>query len=370
MENAHLRLRLFEVADDLLLSGQSPTAELLAQRLDESPDLLQPLLQQWWSELSQRVVVTEGRQRLPDMPDSLSQAFVRIWQQALQEANSRVQLTRQRSDIGIEDERRLCDDALLKAQNQYIELEARYREQVHKLDECRELSRALEAEIAVLKSNLTTETNSRKKEEQSRSNLEQELMQLRKAHEDAKRTFDQRIKDEQRHMLESLAKEEVDTRFYRNALEKAREEASKKDSEFTREIHDLQARLARRDVKIETLKTQIKAQDAELLKLRQDAATHEREYSRISSQLLGEANKTKRLEAQLKELQETIRRQNQKQMTTSTEASKRENLLRAQLMEKEDSALRAEAKVSLLEKRLITQDEEIRRLQARVLGKH
>ncbi|QEW06970.1 DNA-binding protein [Nitrincola iocasae] len=365
MDTEQLKSQVFELADEQLLSGSFPQAEVLAEELTSPLEEISSILSQWRNELPQRVVVTDRDLKMPGMPDTLAQSFVRIWHQAVQEAQSRVSLTRQRTDIGVEVEKRSTDEALQRSQHLHQEMEARYREQTFKLEESYEHVKALDAEITVLKTNLSSETNIRKKEEKARSTLEHELAQLRKAHEDARRTFDQRLKDEQRHMLETLAKEEVDTRYYRNALEKVREEAGKKESELTREIHDLQARMARKDVKNETLKSQLKSQETELLKMRQEGAVLQRDMTKMNSQLLAELNKTKRLETKLKELQEDIRRNNQKNISYTNEAAKRDNLLRAQLMEKEEMLVRAEAKINSLEKRLISGDEEIRRLNSR-----
>lgn len=366
MDTEQVKIQVFELADEALLAGQFPQVDDIAEQLECSVDDIGCFLVQWRSELSQRVVFTDRDLKMPGMPDTLAQSFVRIWHQAVQEAQSRVSLTRQRTDIGAEVEKRSTDEALQKSQHLQQEMEARYREQTVKLEESLEQSKALNAEITVLKTNLSTETNARKKEEKARTALDHELAQLRKSHEDARRMFDQRIKDEQRHMLETLAKEEVDTRYYRNALEKAREEAGRKESDLTREIHDLQARIARKDVKIETLKSQVKSQETDLQKMRQENAVMQRDLTKLNSQLLAELNKTKRLEAKVKEQQEEMRRSNQKNITYTNEAAKRDNLLRAQLMEKEELLVRAEAKINSLEKRLIQNDEEIRRLNARL----
>ena len=366
MEAEKIKVSVFELSDKILLEGGYPDEQYLAERLQCSVDDVKPCLSQWQSELSQRLVFTDRDLSMPGMPDTLAQSFVRIWHQAVQEAHSKVSLTRQKTDINVEYDKRSTDEALQKSQYLQEELERRYKEQALKLEESIELGKSLSAEITVLKSNLTSETNARKKEEAARAALEYEHVQLRKAHEDARRIFDQRIKDEQRNMLETIAKQEVDTRFYRNSLEKFREEVGRKESELTRTIHDLQASIARKDVKIETLKTQVKSQESELLKTRQENSVMQRDLTKINSQLLSELNKTKRLESKVKELQEDIRRNNQKSMAYTNEAAKRDNILRAQIMEKEELLQRAEAKISALEKRLIRSDEEIRRLNSKL----
>ena len=204
----------------------------------------------------------------------------------------------------------------------------------------------------------------RKKEEQRRSNVEQELAHLRKAQDDSKRLFDQRIKEEQRHAMESVSKAEADVRYFRNALEKLRDEVGKKESAMTRTIHDLQAELAKRDVKIDSAKVQLKSIETDLKQQQTDFTGQSRDVSRLSNQLLAETNRSKRLEDKVKGLEEELKRQRQKQVNSVNEQSRRDNTLRMQLKEKEEELLRSNAKVNSLERRMISQDEEIRRLSA------
>lgn len=364
-----LKVALFAAADRCLLAGEPPTSERLTVALGELGNELPVItsgLTEWWQSLPARVRLSDTSTHIPDMPEVMQQAFSRIWHQAVQEAHTEMSLLVQRPDPMLDQAQRACDDALRRSQGEVGELEARHREQGLKLDQAREQSQSLEAEIQVLRQNLGNENALRKKEEQLRSNAEQELAHLRKAHEDAKRVFDQRIRDEQRHGLEAVAKAEVDTRYYRNALEKLRDETGRREGELTREIHEMQGLLARREVKVETQATQIKSQDEELRLLKAQDGQQQRDYAQLNAQLLTETNRSKRLEERVRQLDEELQRLNQKQVASSSENGRRENQLRGALKEKEDVLLQANGRVGMLEKRVAGLEEENKRLKSRV----
>jgi DNA repair exonuclease SbcCD ATPase subunit len=363
-----LKAALFAAADRCLLAGEAPTPERLKIDLGEQCNAVQTIntgLIEWWQLLPARVRLSDTSPHIPDMPDSMKQTFSRIWHQAVQEAHTELSLQMQRPDPSLDQAQRACDDALRRTQGEVGELEARYREQGVKLDQAREQTQALEAEIQVLRQNLGNETTLRKKEEQLRSNVDQELAHLRKAHEDAKRVFDQRIRDEERHGLETVAKAEVDTRYYRNALEKLRDESGRREGELTREIHELQGLLARRDVKVETQTTQIKSQDEELRKLKAQDVQQQRDFAQLNAQLLTETNRSKRLEERVRQLEEELQRLNQKQVGLNSESGRRENQLRGLLKEKEEQLLQAQGRAGTLEKRVAGLEEENKRLKNR-----
>ncbi|MBY4675258.1 DNA-binding protein [Marinobacterium arenosum] len=356
--------QIFQVAETLLLDGKEPQPALIAEQVGCELAAVEAVWSELWRNLPSRLLARESQVMLTEVPAVLNQAFVRIWQHALQEANARMALEKHQVDLGAEEARRSTDDAVRRAQSQVVESNERLRQEQERLAEANSQIKGLEAEIQVLKTNLGSETSLRKKEEQRRSNLEQELAHLRKAHEDSKRTFDQRIKDEQRHSVEAVSKAEADVRYFRNALEKLRDEVGKKESAMTRTIHDLQAELAKRDVKIDGAKLQIKSLEEDLKQQQTDSSGRSRDIAKLSSQLLSETNKSKRLEDKVRELEEEIKRQRSKQTNTVTEASRRENGLRIQLKDKDEELMRANAKLNSLERRLIAQEEELRRLSA------
>ena len=96
---------VFAAADAVLARGERPTVERVRQELGGgSPARVGGLLDQWWSRLAQRL---NGETRLPAMPGEVSQAFVAVWQQAIQLAQGIADqaLAEQRQVISAERER-------------------------------------------------------------------------------------------------------------------------------------------------------------------------------------------------------------------------------------------------------------------------
>lgn len=361
-----LKERIYQCADECLLSGEFPSLEQVAAASETDIELVKEHFAAWQETLTDRLAWAQSSVRVPDVPDVLNAAFSRLWQQAVEEANLRLALEQRSVGANIEEARRVSDDAIKEMQLRQQELENRIREQNSRIEALNVQKKSLEAEVSVLKTGLASETTQRKQEEQLRSNIEHELNHLRKTYEDSKRTFDQRIKDEQRHSLETVSKAEVDVRYYKNALEKLRDEVGKKESAMTREIHDLKAELAKRDVKLETYKTQVRTQEEELKQVKHESTQQSRELAKLTAALLSETNKSKRLEDRVKELEAERKRDSQKQLASTSDWSRRENALRTQLKEKEEEQMRLQSRVASLEKRLIAQDEEIRRLNAKL----
>ena len=361
-----IKEQVYRCADRILTSGEQPTPEQVSTDCQIDIDEAMPHLSNWKKELATRISFGRNDVYVPDVPDSLVLSFGRIWQQAVEEANSRLQNDQKIAGSHFEEADKVSDDTIKEMQYRQQELENRLREQNQKNGELLGYNKALEAELSVLKTGLASETTFRKQEEQIRSNVEHELTHLRKTYEDSKRTFDQRIKDEQRHILDAVSKSDVDVRYYKNALEKFRDEVGKKESVLTKSIHDLKAELAKKDVKIDTQRTQLRGQEAELKLLKQDVASQSRELARCTSALLTETNKSKRLEDRGRELDNEIKRLNQKQYNSATDWSRRENNLRKEVKDKDDELLKITSRLSSLEKRIISQDEELRRLNSRL----
>ena len=365
MNDLVLREKVYSTADRLLLAGMQPTLALISESLGCDQQEIEVGFNEWWALVPERIAINVSNVVVPEVPESLSQSFAKLWQQAVQEASGQLSVDKHTQDVGLEVAKREADESLKESRGRLTDLEDKLRAEVNKTEDVASQVKALEAEIEVLKANLMAETSQRKQEEQSRLNVEQELNHLRKTHDDSKRTFDQRIKEEQRHTLEAVSKADADVRYYRGALEKLRDEVGKKESALTKNIHDMQAELARKDVKNDTQKTQIKSLEAELKQIKLDTSSQSRELAKINSSLLAESNKNKRLEDKIKTLDEEVRRARQKQVSLTTEHSRREGSMRGQFKDKEEELVRSLAKIASLEKKVISQDEEIRRLNAR-----
>ena len=366
MSNMELKEAIYTAADRLLMAGMQPTLMVVAESVGRDSDEVAVDFNEWWSLVPERLNANKSSIVVPDVPEVLSQSFARVWQEAVQEASSKFVVDKHSQEVGIDVVRREADESLKETRGRLLDLEDRLRDQASKKEEAQSQIKGFEAEIEVLKANLAAETSQRKQEEQSRMNVEQELNHLRKTYDDSKRTFDQRIKEEQRHTLEAVSKADADVRYYRGALEKLRDEVGKKESALTKNIHDMQAELARKDVKNETQKTQIKSLEDELKRIKLDTSGQTRDLSKTNTSLLAETNKNKRLEDKVKVLDEELRKARQKQIALTTEQSRREGSMRGQLKDKDEELVRSLAKQASLEKKIIAQDEEVRRLNARL----
>ncbi|MDF2180798.1 DNA-binding protein [Neptuniibacter sp. CAU 1671] len=357
---------IYSTADRLLLAGLQPTQSLIAESMGLPEAAVAEGFRSWWKMAPERLALTPVDMAFPEVPDTLHQSFSRLWQLAVQEAtNSIHNQFHHDGSLEIDSLARESDRQLAEARDKVLNLEEQLRTETALNEEFRTLIKALEAEKKVLKDSLDNETILRNKDSQKYSAMEQELSHLRKVHEEHKRKFDMRIKDEQRHTMDSIGKAEADARHYRMALDKLREEAGKKEAALTRNIQELQAEIARKDVKQDMQKTQIKNLDEHLKHVKHDHGTHVREISKLNSQLLAEINKNKRLEDRIKGLEEEMKMQRQKQMAASNEHVRRENSVRIQYKDKDEELGRTLGKLAALEKKLIVQDEEIRRLKSR-----
>jgi len=355
------------VADGLLQQGISPSLSAMADALLCDQSELTNLHDKWWQLLPQRLQLSGVESvAIPGLPESLSKSFQSLWSQAVQEAHASILHDKKYQNMASEESRKHSENELKRAHDSQTELEISFRELRHKLEEEQSHVQGLEAEISVLKINLATAMTECKGEEQKRLNLEQEMVLLQKKLDDSKRTFDQRVIEEQRRSLEQVAKAEADVRYYRNGLEKLRDESGRKDSALTKDVHNLQALVAKKDVKLDTHKNQIKTLESELKRFKSEGSHSGRERSKLMGNLLAEQNKNKRLEDKVKQLGEDYKSQTQKLMAGANEAARRESVLRGQLKDKDEDLMRSDARFSGLEKRITSQDEEIRRLKSRV----
>lgn len=356
----------FNAAERIMNDGGIPTLDIMAEALACDVETLKEPYEAWWGLLAGRVR-RGGRMvdvSVQDVPEVINSAFSRIWTEALHEAHSHFSLERRTEKVGEEEQHRHHEEELIRSRGRVDEIEDRLRVQVELTGEEKTHVKALGAELKALKASLESETGQRKDEEHRVSDLEQELAQMRRSRDEARRVFEQRLKDEQRNALDTVSKSEADVRYYRGSLEKVREDSGKKESALTKSIHDLKAELAKKDVKIDSHFTQIKSLEAELKLVKQSQGINNRDISKLNSQLLAETNKSKRLEEKVVSLQEELRISQQKKVASSNEASRRENAIRSQLTERDDELSRIRGRNITLEKRLISLDEEVRRVKA------
>lgn len=357
---------VFTSAESLLMRGEQPTIDNVMALTGLDEGIVKKELQRWWRSVPEKLSFIDNPISVPGLPESLGGAFGRIWQQAVEEAETRLRADSRTLNHANDEVKKLSEDSLKESHNRLSLLETKLRESRTKLEDVQVHNRSLEAELSVVKTAITSETTSRKKEEHLKAKLENDLVHLKKAHEDSKRTFEQRLKEDQRHALDQISKSEADARYYRNASEKLRDDAGNKETSLTKKNHDLQSEIARHEVRIDTQYTLIRSQDEELKTLKQEASQQSRELSSITANLLAESNKAKRLEHKRKELDGEVKRLNQKALNSATEWGRRENMLRNELRTAQEELQRAQLKVVNLEKRSIAQDEEFRRLKSKI----
>ncbi len=355
---------VFASAESILMRGEQPTIDKIMKSTGLEVHDVEYELQKWWRNVPAIISFNDNAISVPGLPESLGSAFGRIWKQAVEEAETRLRADSRTLNHANEEVRKLSEDTLKESHNKRSQLEVQVREFKSKVEDFQVHNRSLEAELTVVKSALVSEATSRKKEEHLRAKLENDLVHLRKAHEDSKRTFEQRLKEDQRHALDQISKSEADARYYRTASEKLRDDAGAKETTLTKKTHDLQSEIARHEVRIDTQFTLIRSQEEELKELKQLSMLRAREMVSNTSALLAETNKAKRLEQKRKELDAETKRLNQKGLNSATEWGRRENLLRGELRSNQEELQRAQLKVVNLEKRSISQDEEIRRVKS------
>ncbi len=356
---------IFELADRLLAEGTCPTAGLIGSHLNDSdPEMVDEALVHWWNSLSGRVVVTSAA--ASQVPDGLSQAIKTLWQDAVREATQVVNRERERVGESLELLCRDSEEAVVASRADYEVLEIRYRNEAVRSDTAEHQIKVLEAELSVLKSNITGQITQRKQAEERLEDSRNEIKRAGKVLEDAKRTFDQRIKDEQGHSQEQLMKVEAELRHYRTNIERLRDESGKKEAALIKNHHDLQSEIARKDVKLETLQGQLKSLESELKVLRSDNAAQSRSIAQLNSKLLTETNRSKRNDERVKQLETDLRQEQQRVSQATSESLRKEADLRLTLKAKEDELSQVKAVVGGLQKKIIVQEEQIRRLSSQV----
>ena len=353
---------IHRIADRMLNDGRRPDAQVIGEQLGRpaADPAIEAALDEWWQSIAGRVVVLETAAEM--VPDSFNRAIKMLWQDAVREATRQVNSERQTLDESLASIRRDSESAISGSRADYDTLEHRFQLESARAEEAEGQLRLLEAELNVLKSSLNGEVVQRKQYEGKIADYKNEVRRSEKQIEDARKQFDQRLKEEQSHCHDQIAKAEAESAHLRRTLEQAREEAGKKDAVLTRNLHDLQTEIVKRDVKLETQQGLLKNLETELKALRSESAAQRREITKLTGSLLSESNKNKRSEEQLRKLQADLKVEQQKIQQFNAEANRKETDLRNQIKNRDDELLRTRAQLSTSQKKLLTQEEIIRRL--------
>jgi hypothetical protein len=135
--------RVNGAADALLQRGERPTIDKVRAELGTgSPNTLTRLLEVWWAGLAERLAA-QARANLPDIPESVQQAMMTLWSQAVvttrheadaQLAEREQELARREAEI-----QRQLEEAVLANKTRSVALS-------HALDELRQAQTGLDQE--------------------------------------------------------------------------------------------------------------------------------------------------------------------------------------------------------------------------------
>ncbi|WP_434631078.1 DNA-binding protein [Pseudomonas sp. Z1-29] len=228
---------VFAAADAVLARGERPTVERVRLELGRgSPARVGGLLDHWWARLAERL---NGETRLPALPGEVSQAFVAVWQQAIQLAQGVVErgLTEQRQVLDAERERIAAaeDQArqdMAKARQQVSDAVAGRQAMELRLADLELLLSQRQRQIEDLQQQRESLVHERREAQQYNQVLQQELQALRLTVEQERITQENYLRG-----FEDRAHREVD---------RAREEGKAAVSQFkvaSRKNDDLQRKL-------------------------------------------------------------------------------------------------------------------------------
>lgn len=256
---------VFAAADTVLARGERPTVERVRLELGRgSPARVGGLLDQWWARLAERL---NGETRLPTLPGEVSQAFVAVWQQAIQLAQDVVEQTmaERRQVLDAERERIAAaeDQArqdLAKAHQQVAEATAGRQGAELRLADLELLLSQRQTQIDDLQQQRDSLVHERREAQQHSQELQQELQALRlKADQErvAQETYVRGVEDR--------AHREVDhAREESKAMAVQLKDAGRQAEQSLRRLASIQAELSRtqqdaaaQNARAETLEQQL-----------------------------------------------------------------------------------------------------------------
>jgi chromosome segregation ATPase len=336
--------KLHKIANELMFSGEQISVQAIADKmLIEANEELSRQLEHWWITQESRVSFRRSisPNNRPDVPETVYQSVQLMWENAL------------------EDELYLS-----KAQLEAIEgSNQRLRVQ---LSESQNNVKKLEAERAMLRSNLqSSETNvSSMNHKVSEANAEMQRAQT--SSEEAKKQLDKRMKEEVSRHQASMSKLETKISYYRHQLDKLRDDFNKKEVALNAQVQDLQGTVARSAVTHDTQFSQIRSQEEELRKYRGEITSQSRHMSQSNSQALASTNRLKRLEDGLQQREVDIKELKKRTILDKSDASRREKDLRKLIKSREVESGAVSNKLNELQRTIIAREEEIRRLTAKL----
>lgn len=362
------KAHVYTLTRELMLSGKKVSVESVAEEMNiEATQELASVLEHWWME--QEALISFRRtmpaQNRPNVPETVYQSVQLIWENALKDVRLELELSDKKdamsgpSAVALEDELYLSKAQLetMEDSNQRLRIQ---------LTESKHTVKNLEAERAMLRSNLQSAETNVSSMGHKVAEFKGEMQRAQSSSEEAKKQLDNRMKEEGVRHQENISKLKSKMSYYSHQLDKLRDEWGKKEMALNSQIQDLQGELARSSVTLDTQFSQIRSQEDELRKYRGEITSQSRDMSKSTSQALASTNRLKRLESELQQREFDVKELKNRAMVDKSDTNRRETDLRTLLKSRDSENFEINSKLNELQRALIAREEEIRRLTSKL----
>ena len=355
-------------ANELMSSGEQVSVQAIADKMHiEASDELRSRLERWWVKQESQVDFhrSMGSHHRPDVPETVYQSVQLIWENALKDAHLELELGTNLNTPAVANGKSLEDELYLsKAQLEAIE-DSNQRLRLQ-LSENKRSVKNLEAERAMLRSNLQSAESNMISMSHKVTESKGEMQRAQTSSDEAKTQLDVRLKEEGVRHQENVSKVKSKMSYYKHQLDKLRDEWGKKEMALNSQIQDLQGEVARSTVTHDNQFSQIRSQDEELRKYRGEITSQSRNMSKSTSKVLASSNRLKRLEGELEQSESDMKELKNRTMLDKSATTRREKDIRKQLKSKDGEAFLLNNTVLELKRTLIAREEEIRRITAKM----
>ena len=362
------KVKLHKIANDLMSSGEKISVQAIADIMRIKPsEELGRQLEHWWIKQESRVAFRRTIQpnNRPDIPETVYQTVQMIWDNALRDARLELELNAN-SDRLVNATGIALEDEIYLAKAQLEAIEGSNQRLRAQLKDSQNSVKKMEAERAMLRSNLQSAEKTISSMKNTVSEAKSEMQRAVSSSDEAKKQLDNRMKEETTRNNTTIGKLESKVNYYRHQLDKLRDDWGKKEAGLNSQVQELQAVAARGTVTQDTQFSQIRSQDEELRKYRGEITNQSRHMSQSNSQALASTNRVKRLEDALQQREFDVKELQKRAMVEKSDASRREKELRKLIKAREVEGLEINNNLLGLQRTLIAREEEIRRLTAKL----
>lgn len=360
--------KVHKLANELMFSGEQVSVQVIADTmLIEASDELGRQLELWWIKQESKVAFRRSisSNHRHDVPETVYQSVQLIWENALKDVRLEIALSSKKDKFVGADEIAMGDELHL-AKSQLEAIEGSNQRLRIKLSDSQNDITKLEAERAMLRSNLQSVelnvTGMNHKVTESKA----EMQRAQTSSEEAKKQLDNRMKEEITRHQTNVSKIESKLGYYRHQLDKLRDDSGKKEAALNSQLQDLQGVVARGTVTQDTQFSQIRSMDEELRKFRGEITNQSRKMSQSNNQTLASKNRLKRLEDTLLQREFDLKELKKRTIVDKSDTSRREADLRTLAKSREVEYAELSNKTNELQRTLIAREEEIRRLSAKL----